>query len=94
MRKTAAAHAQQSDPDQNRQFRRRWTEAPAGKIAKAPAEPIRLIEVPNAIDADGTPRAALLVPPEPAALNRRPVVRFFASIGAAIAAKRALEGGQ
>lgn len=51
---------------------------------------IRLLEVPCANDPD-TPRAALLIPD---AMNRRPALRFFASVTAAIAAKRMLEGGR
>lgn len=93
MRNSPAAHAQQSDPSHNRQFRRRWAEPPCRPSSKA-AEPIRLIAVPNALDADGAPRAALLVPPAPDALNRRPALRFFASVTAAIAAKRVLEGSR
>jgi len=94
MRKNAADYAVQSDPTCNRNFGRRWAEAPLRKPATAAAEPIRLIAVPNALDVDGLPRAALLVPPEPSAISRRPVIRIFASISAAIAAKRSLEAGR
>lgn len=94
MRKTPAQYAEQSDPTRNRNFSRRWTETPARKPDTASAEPIRLVEMPHALDGDGAPRVALLVPPEPAAINRRPIVRMFASIGAAIAAKRNLEAGR
>ncbi|MCG7360824.1 hypothetical protein MHZ93_06120 [Roseomonas sp. ACRSG] len=91
-------YALQSDPDCNPQFRRRWAE-PArkphkAKVQQASAEPIRLIQVPNALDANGTPRAALLVPPAPDAVSRRPIIKMFASVAAAIAAKRNLEGGR
>jgi hypothetical protein len=94
-------YASQSDPDLNPQFRRRWAE-PAlkpskprkAKVQQASAEPIRLIDVPNALDANGTPRAALLVPPAPDAVSRRPIIRMFASVAAAIAAKRHLEGSR
>jgi hypothetical protein len=89
-------YALQSDPDRNPQFRRRWSEAARKprKAQKASAEPIRLIEVPNALDANGTPRAALLVPPAADAVSRRPIIRMFASVAAAIAAKRNMEGSR
>jgi hypothetical protein len=57
-------------------------------------EPIRLIEVPNSLDASGACRAALLVPPAPGSVNRRPLIRMFASVAAAIAAKRSMESGR
>jgi ferric-dicitrate binding protein FerR (iron transport regulator) len=88
-----AAYALQSDPESNRQFRRRWSEN-SPQPRRACAEPIRLIEVPNALDAHGTPRAALLVPPAPDAVSRRPVIKMFASVAAAIAAKRSMEGSR
>lgn len=92
MRKSAAAYADQSDPVRNRQFARRWSEAP--RATRISAEPIRLIEVPSALDADGEPRAALLVPPGASSVSRRPNVRVFPSISAAVAEKRRLEAGR
>jgi hypothetical protein len=90
--KFAADYSRQSDPDLNRQFRRRWTETPIASRVKP--EPIKLIEIPYALNAEGSPRAALLVPPMPAALDRHPVRRVFDSLGAAIAAKRMMEASQ
>ncbi|MFT8243959.1 hypothetical protein [Roseomonas sp. BN140053] len=55
--------------------------------------PIRLHLLPDAPDASGEPRAALLVPPSHT-LTRRPALRVFATVAAAIAAKRLLEAGQ
>ncbi|WP_159993737.1 hypothetical protein [Roseomonas sp. 18066] len=83
----------QSDPDFNPQFGRRWAE-PTKPAFRMNAEPIRLIEIPLAAGTDGSPRAALLVPPMPAALDRRPVRRIFDSIGDAIAAKRLMEASR
>jgi hypothetical protein len=94
MRKTAASYAEQSDPTRNRNFSRRWTETPVRLPNKPLAEPIKLIEIPYALNAEGSPRAALLVPPMPAALDRRPVRRVFDSLGAAIAAKRMMEASR
>lgn len=94
MRKTVAAYAQQSDPAQNRQFRRRWTEAPAAKPRAASAEPIRLIQIPAALNADGEPRAMLEVPPAPGAVRRVPDILTFRTMGEAIAAKRRLEASR
>ncbi len=56
------------------------------------AAPIRLVHIPNAIDPDGEPKVALEVPPKPGALNRRPVLMMFASLSAALAEKREMEG--
>jgi hypothetical protein len=47
-----------------------------------------ILHLHDALNADGEPRAALLVP----AVGRRPALTVFATISAAIAAKRALEG--
>ncbi|ONG47972.1 hypothetical protein BKE38_22400 [Pseudoroseomonas deserti] len=91
--KSSVNYARQSDPDFNRQFARRWSE-PTKPVARPRAEAIKLIEIPLAAGADGSPRAALLVPPMPAALDRRPVRRIFDSIGDAIAAKRMLEAAR
>lgn len=93
MRKFAANYAKQSDPSQNRQFNRRWSE-PLSPIARPRAEAIKLIEIPMPAGSDAGPRAALLVPPLPSALDRRPVRKIFDSIADAIAAKRVLEAGR
>ncbi|MFT8243262.1 hypothetical protein [Roseomonas sp. BN140053] len=55
------------------------------------AAPIRLHLLPDAPDASGEPRAALLVPPSHT-LTRRPTLHVFATVAAAIAAKRQMEG--
>jgi hypothetical protein len=88
-----ASYALQSDPDRNRHFTRRWSE-PAEPAARISAERIKLIEVPGAFSSDGEPRAALLVPPAASSISRRPALRMFASVAAAIAAKRSMEGGK
>ncbi len=64
----------------------------ASQPFRTPFAPIRLHLMPDAPNAEGEPRAALLVPASEAALTRRPVLLMFASIGAAIAAKREMEG--
>lgn len=92
--RTAASCARMSDPDFNMQFRRRWTETPRASLSRGKPEPIRLIEIPSPAGGDGVARAALLVPPLPSALDRRPVRRVFNSIGEAIAAKRVLEAAR
>ena len=91
--KFSADYAKQSDPACNRQFGRRWTE-PTMPAFRTKAEPIKLIEIPAPAGADCVARAALLVPPLPSALDRRPVRRVFNSIGEAIAAKRVLEAAR
>ncbi len=53
------------------------------------AQPIRLQLMQDALDGDGEPRAALLLPPKP---GRRPVLMMFSTIAAAVAVKRSLEG--
>jgi hypothetical protein len=54
--------------------------------------PIRLVHIPAAVDADGEPRVALEVPPRPGAQQRRPALLMFASMAAALAGKREMEG--
>ncbi|WP_424138582.1 hypothetical protein [Roseomonas chloroacetimidivorans] len=53
---------------------------------------VRLVHAPSTGDADGEPRLALEVPPQPDALSRRPMLLVFVSMTAALATKRALEG--
>ena len=55
------------------------------------AGPIRLCLLPEALDRDGEPRAALVVPPSPNRYGVRPTTVLFPSLDAALAAKRALE---
>ena len=61
------------------------------KAAQPRTSPIRLVQIPNAADADGEPRVALEMPPVPGALSRRPVLLMFVSMAAALATKRSLE---
>lgn len=56
-----------------------------------PTKPMLLL-LPEAPDADGEPRAALLVPH--VRPGRRPKLRAFLSIAAALAAKRDMEAGR
>lgn len=58
----------------------------------APA--IKLHLLLDAPDSDGLPRAALELPPSAGQVDRRPVIRVFHSLAAALATKQALEGGQ
>ena len=53
---------------------------------------VRLVHIPAAVDADGEPRVALEVPPRPGAVSRRPMLVVFASMAAALASKRSMEG--
>jgi len=62
-----------------------------GRPLTAAAERVHLLLLADAPNADGEPRAALLMPPAAAALSRRPMVKIFASLAAAIAAKAELE---
>ena len=55
------------------------------------APPIRLCLMPQALDRDGEPRAALVVPPTPSRYDRRTVILLFPSVAAALAAKRGME---
>jgi hypothetical protein len=57
----------------------------------APLPPIRLHLMPEALDRDGEPRAALVVPPTPSRYDRRTIVLLFPSVAAALAAKRGME---
>jgi hypothetical protein len=52
----------------------------------------RVVFIPNAVDEDGEPRVALEVPPRPGSVSRRPALLLFASMAAALASKRMLEG--
>jgi hypothetical protein len=55
------------------------------------AAPIRLHLLPEALDRDGEPRAALVVPPSASRYGRRSITLLFPSIAAAVAAKRSME---
>jgi hypothetical protein len=54
---------------------------------------VRLIELPMNRDAEGEPRVAVQITPPPSAIDRRPLLRVFGSLGGALALKRSLEGG-
>lgn len=54
---------------------------------------IRLCLMVEAPDANGLPRAALIVPPSPTRYGVHSTTILFPSLGAAIAAKRMLEEG-
>jgi hypothetical protein len=56
-----------------------------------PLLPIRLYLLPEALDRDGEPRAALVVPPTPSRYDRRTITLLFPSVAAALAAKRGME---
>lgn len=56
--------------------------------------PARLVLVPNLSDAAGEPLVALGLPPMPGAPRQRPVLRMFATVAAALSAKRSLEAAQ
>jgi hypothetical protein len=61
----------------------------------APATPIQLHLLPEALDRDGQPRAALVLPAQQANGNmpgRRTVTLLFGSVAAAVAEKRRREG--
>jgi hypothetical protein len=62
------------------------------KVAPIAHTPIRLVHIPNAMDADGEPRVALEVLPRPGSVSRRPMLMMFASIAAALDSKRTMEG--
>ena len=53
-----------------------------------PLPPIQLHLMPEAVDRDGEPRAALVVPPTPSRYDRRTVTLLYPSVAAALAAKR------
>jgi hypothetical protein len=54
----------------------------------------RLVQIPNAHDADGEPRVALELPPRPGSVSRRPILMMFTTMAAALASKRTLEAAQ
>lgn len=63
------------------------------KIPQRAATPlVRLIQLAENRDPNGEPRTGLVITPPPTSINRRPLVRVFGSVAAALAAKRALEG--
>lgn len=53
--------------------------------------PIRLLQLRDAPDAEGEPRAGLLLPPRAGSASTRPIVQVYESVGAALQAKRMLE---
>ena len=53
--------------------------------------PIRLLQLRDAPDAQGELRIGLLVPPRAGSASTRPVLHVYATVSAAVAAKRALE---
>ena len=53
--------------------------------------PIRLLQLRDAPDVEGEPRAGLLVPPQAGSTSTRPVLQVYATVSAAVAAKRAME---
>ena len=64
-------------------------------MTAAPAAPIKLHLLPDAPGDDGTPRAALVLPAEPAKGNapgRRAMTLLFGTVAAALAEKRRREG--
>lgn len=52
---------------------------------------VQLHLLPEAPDAEGEPRAALVVPPMPSRYDRRTVTLLFPSLAAALAEKRRIE---
>jgi hypothetical protein len=63
-------------------------------VSRSIAEPhpsIRLHLMPEAVDHNGEPRAALVVPPTPSRYDRRTITLLFPSVAAALAAKRGME---
>jgi hypothetical protein len=56
--------------------------------------PVRLVQIPAAVDADGEPRIALEVLPRPGSVSRRPVLMMFGSMAAALASKREMEAAR
>ncbi|MBP0493991.1 hypothetical protein [Roseomonas indoligenes] len=62
------------------------------KAAPTIYAPIRLMHLPAALHDDGEPRVMLEVPPGPGSITRRPMLRAFATIAAALAAKAEMEG--
>ncbi len=90
--RTYSDYARQSDPEANPHFRRRWHDD-SHRAQPVPPE-VKLITLPDAPNSDGEPRAGLVILPEPHAISRRPIFRVFGTVAAAVAAKRALEGGR
>ena len=66
--------------------------AETGADRSAPAaQPIRLLLLPDAADAEGGPLPALLLPTASAGMSK---LRAFPTIAAALAAKRSMETAQ
>jgi hypothetical protein len=65
-----------------------------GKPEASRSAPVRLVQIPAAVDADGEPRIALEVLPQPGSVFRRPVLMMFASMAAALASKREMEAAR
>ncbi|PWC26964.1 hypothetical protein [Teichococcus aestuarii] len=55
---------------------------------------VSLVHLPDAPDASGEPMVGLLVSTGPANTKRRPLLRIFPTLAAALAAKRSLETGR
>ena len=53
---------------------------------------IQLHVLPEGLDRDGQPRAALVLPAEGGGRTRRAITLLFPTIAAAVAAKRTMEG--
>lgn len=64
----------------------------SGAPTRTALSPIRVLLLPDAPHADGEPRAALQHPPKIGAMDRRPVLQLFATLGAALKAKQRMEG--
>lgn len=60
---------------------------------KLPPVPARLVLLPDMPNAQGEPRAGLMLPLPPNPTSRRSALAIFESIGAALAEKARLEGG-
>lgn len=55
---------------------------------------VSLVHLPDAPDASGEPMVGLLVSTGPINTKRRPLLRIFPTVAAALTAKRALEGSR
>lgn len=55
---------------------------------------VSLVHLPDAQDDTGEPMVGLLVSTGPANTKRRPLLRIFPTVAAALTAKRALEGSR
>jgi hypothetical protein len=64
------------------------------KLAAILLPTVRLIQLPTNRDTEGEPRVAVQITPPATSIDRRPLLRVFGSMGAAVAAKRAMEGGR